>query len=180
MTKQELIKMYDERYNRMAQSGDVYNMHVFGAATRKMFDKLSDTYPDFAGQVLNDLEAVCYNNYLTAEEAKKIGDALINDDAALTDSHEHTTGVHWSEDEVKNLLASKGLSPMKKPYYNWWALWLTINVMYSDYVGAINKMTNQKNGEQIALWCYELAIRKLCDVDRPRWIRAYFNLDSQK
>lgn len=169
--------MFEERYDKMAHSNDVYNMRVFGDASRKMFDKLSDTYADFAGQILNDLEAVCYNNYLTAEEAKRIGKMLINDDAALTDNHEHTTGAHWSEEDVKGVLASRGLPTMAKPYYNWWALWLTMNVMYSDFVGAL--VEGGVDEESIPVWCYLLATKKLSDPDRPRWIRDYFHLDNE-
>jgi hypothetical protein len=51
-----------------------------------------------------------------------------------------------------------------------------MNMTYSDFADAFVKLLGTKDAERIAMASYELAIRKLKDVDNPSFIRHYFDL----
>ena len=76
------------------------------------------------------------------------------------------------------MLSSRGIALDEKPYFNWWALWLTINMVYSDYADTLADLLATKDQEKLAVACYKLAIRHLKDPDRAEFIRAYFGLDK--
>lgn len=176
MTTQELKAHYNELYNTMKESKDVANMRTFGEAFTRLYNKVSEVHPELAVATLNLLESINYNNFVTAEDATELAGKFINADKTLTGAPEGSKGAHWRMDEAKAFLSSRNLPTEEKPYYNWPALWLTMNMIYSDYADTLVELLGTKDGEKIATTCYKFAISKLKDPDRPRFIRSYFSL----
>lgn len=165
-----------ELYKDMATSRDVSKMKLFGGAFKQMFDKVAVRYPDLAAETLEYLAAIEFNNYVTAAEAQEVASHFINDDKALTGAMEFSKGAHWKPDELKAFLMSRTLPLDEKPYYNWWALWLTVNMIYSDFAENIAELAGKDN-EKVATAAYKMAVKKLKDPDRHAFIREYFELD---
>lgn len=59
----------------------------------------------------------------------------------------------------------------------WAALWLTVNMIYSDFANAFVAITGKKDNDTIATASYTFAVKKLKDRDRPHFIREYFELE---
>ena len=62
-----------------------------------------------------------------------------------------------------------------EPYYNEWALYLTINHLMSTCSKLIYEIAN-KTGIPSILICYDLANGLLKDKNRPKWLREHFDL----
>lgn len=177
MTTQEMKARYAELYENMAESKDVSKMMVFGTAFTQMFDKVAMMHPDVAMATLDFLASLEYNNFVTPAEAMTTATKFVNDDTIISGASQPSTGAHWSMDTLKTFLAQKGLPLEEKPYYNWSALWLTTNMIYSDYAEAFHKLLGTKDNERLATASYTFAVKKLKDKDRPHFIRRYFDLD---
>lgn len=176
MTREELKGKFRELYTTMKESKDVRNMQVFGEAFESLYMKTADTDTALAEQVLNLLSAVEFNNFVSQEEANIVAAKFINDDTRLTGNEKPSLGPHWRVEDVRSFLSAKQWPTSEKPYYNFPALWLTMNMIYSDFADALSKLMETKDAERIAMASYELAIRKLKDVDNPSFIRHYFDL----
>lgn len=178
MTTQEIKARYAELYKKMAGSKDVANMKLFGTAFTNMFDKVASMHPDIAMATLEFLSAMEYHNFVTLPEATAAASHFINDDTFVSGATEPTKGAHWPMEALKSFLVQRGLPLEEMPYYNWPALWLTVNMEYSDYAEALAKLLDSKENEKIATASYTLAVKKLKDKDRPHFIREYFELDD--
>lgn len=176
MTQQELKQRYDDLYALMQESKNVQNMRIFGDAFTRLFVKTVEMHPELAEATINLLSAVEFHNFVTQEEATVIAAKFINDDTYLTGNEKPTLGPHWRMEDMRTFLASKQLPTSDKPYYNWPALWLVMNMTYSDFADALSKLLGTKDPERIATACYELSIKKLKDVDRPSFVRPYFGI----
>lgn len=167
MDAQELKDQFRNLYKRMAESKDVDQMIIFGNAFKRMYDKVADMHPDMAAAVLGVLGAIEYNNYMTNEEAIEAASHLVNDDG--------TPAPHWRMDEAKAFLTSRDIPIEDKPYYNFPALWLTMNMLYSDFAEPIEEVLGTDDNEKVATTFYKMAVKRLKDVDRPKFIRWYFH-----
>ena len=162
----------------MKNSRDVRNMKLFGVASTAMFNKAAEAHPEIAMAMLEALAAMEYHNFVTMNEATEVASHFINDDTMITGSPEPTKGAHWPMDTAKAFLVGRGIPLEEKPYYNWPALWLTMNMIFSDYAEVLVDLLGDKNGEKMAMTCYKMAVKKLKDKDRPHFIREYFELDD--
>lgn len=150
----------------MAESKDVEQMIIFGDAFKKMYDKVADMHPDVATATLGLLGAIEYNNYMTPEEASEAAAHLVNDDGSAA--------PHWRMDEAKAFLSSRGIPIEEKPFYNFPALWLTMNMLYSDFAAPVIEMLGTDDNEKVATAFYKMAVKRLKDADRPKFVRWYF------
>jgi hypothetical protein len=178
MTPQELKETYKRLYDGMKMSKDVSKMKIFGAAFTDMFGKVAQAHPDIAQAAIDMLAAIEYNNYVTKQEAMDVAEEFINDDTLITSSTEPTRGAHWNMDALKGFLTQRGIALEEKPFYNWPALWLTVNMIYSDYANVVVELIGSKDNERVATACYKMAIKKLKDRDRNHFVREYFDLDD--
>lgn len=176
MSAQDFKRDFAKLYSTMESSNDVSKMKHFGVAFTQMFNQVADKYPDLAAATLEFLTGMDYYNFVTMNEALSVASKFINDDTHLSGASEPTKGAHWSMDTLKSFLASKELPLEEMPYYNYPAMWLTVNMIYSDFADALVKITGSKDNEQIATSVYMLAVKKLKDRDRPSFIREYFHL----
>lgn len=171
MKKEEMTQRYDELYNVMKASKEVRNMKIFGKAEKYMFHELAEKHPEIAERWLSHLEAVCWDNYLSAGEAMNIGKRMENQDG--------TKGFHWNYETFIGAVEKLGGVTEHKPYYNSYALMVTANMIYSDHAKSIAEDMGYSNAaevpnEKMALSCYKKAVEKLTDKDRPEFVRDYF------
>lgn len=169
----EILERYEELYEDMANSGNKEKMMAFGDAERCMFKKLAKEHPAIAQMWLDKLEAMHWRNYLSKQEAEEIASHLVNQNGRI--------GAHWNYDTFKGAVESLGGKVYEKPYYNCYALWATANMIYSDHAQSVAEDMGYPNpeavpNEKMALSMYKKAVEKLKDVDRPKFIREYFDL----
>lgn len=176
MTAQEMIARFTELYDVMRNSKDVADMQTFGNAFTQLYVRVAEQNPELAEQTLNLLFAVEFYNFASTAEASAVAAKFINADKLTTGAAEESKGPHWRMDDMKAFLQSRNIPVEEKPYYNWPALWLTVNMVYSDYADTLVDLLGTKDNEKLATACYKMAIRKLKDPDRPRFLRDYFHL----
>ena len=161
----ELIEKYDELYEDMATAKDPKKMMVFGEAEKWVFHMMAEKHPELAEKWLTKLEAGRWNNYLSRSEAMEIASELINQDG--------TKGAHWSYEAFKAAVESLGARMVDEPFYNPWALWVVANAEYSDHYKSASEFVPK---EMIPKYFYMQAVEKLKDVDRPKYVREYYDL----
>lgn len=162
---EDLIRKYDELYDDMATAKDPMKMMAFGEAEKWMFHKLAKKHPEIAEKWLTKLEASKWNNYLSKSEAHEIASHLINQDGSQ--------GPHWDYETFRGAVESLGASMADEPYYNCWALWVEANTLYSDHRKSLSKYIPKEDEPEAY---YAMAVEKLKDIDRPKFIREYFDL----
>ena len=178
MNAQELKETFKRLYVKMSTSKDVEQMRLFGRAFAKVFEDLADKHPELAQDVIEMLRAIEWHNYVTAAEAMEIAVHFVNSDQGVTGAGEPSKGAHWSMDALKSFLEQRGLPLEDSPYYNWPTLWLVVNMMYSDFADVFVEVLGVENSEKMAVASYRMAVAKLKDVDRPRFVREYFDLNA--
>ena len=157
----------------MATSGNKDKMTAFGDAERWAFKRMHDLSPKDAQCWLDKLEAVHWKNYLSKAEAEEIASHLINQNGRI--------GAHWGYDTFKAAVEGLGGKMSEKPFYNCYALWATANMIYSDHAQSVAEDMGATTpeavpNEKMALSMYRKAVEQLKDVDRPKFVRAYFDL----
>lgn len=170
----ELINMFKELYHEMKESHDVSSMKVYGKATKKMFYKLAETHPELAEEMLEMLKPIRCHNYLSDMEAQMIVDNLVSQDGRK--------GAHWDKPTFLQAVGRLGGKAEDSPHYNSDALWAVANMIYSDHAESIAEDMGFPSvanvpADKMARSCYRKAVEKLTDPDRPRFVRAYFDLD---
>ena len=165
---EELIKKYDELFDEMVSSKDPRRMMAFGEAEKWIFKQLAASHPDLAEHWLVRLEASKWHNYLSKEEAEEIVESLEEKQGETV-----VKRYEWDYDEWKKAIEAMGGEIHNKPYYNCYALWATMNMLYSDHVNTMNMFVQPPL--RLKMY-YHLALDKLMDVDRSHWVRGYFHL----
>jgi len=164
MTTQELKEKYTELYDYMSASRKTENMMLFGCVMTEMMDWMIQNKPDVAEEMIDQLEAIKWRQYLTPKEAEKIVAGM--DPAGP-----------WKRDAWKSTMESLGLPLEEAPLYNKCALWTEMNKIYSDFGAEIAAMIGKPlspTDKDIITACYRLALRNLKDKDGVYDIRKYF------
>lgn len=163
-TPQEMKEHYEALYEYMAQSRDPKNMKAFGCVMNEMMDWMIQNKPDVAEEMIDQLEAIKWHQYLTPKEADKIFAGM-------------DPKAPWSRDTWKGTMESFGLPLEEAPYYNRCALWVEMNKIYSDFgteiAGLLGK-TLSYTDKDIITACYKMALKNLKDKDGVYNIRKYF------
>lgn len=162
---EDMKNRYDYLYNKMATSKDVPRMQVFGSAERWAFNKMMELNTKMAQMWLDKLEASEWYNYLSQAEAEKIASELQNQDG--------TKGAKWPFAQFESVVTSLGGDMEHEPKYNKYALWVTANMIYSDHAKSLKEIVSDTD---LPLVIYKMAVEKLTDMDRPRFIREYFEV----
>lgn len=161
----DLIKRYDELYDDMASSKDPKKMMVFGDAEKWVFHSVAEKHPELAEKWLSKLEAGKWHNYLSKVEAEEIVGKLQNQDG--------TRGGHWDYDTFRRAVESLGGKVYDEPFYNCWSLWAVANMKYSDHYKSASEFVPK---DMMPKYFYNVAVENLKDVDRPRFVREYFDV----
>lgn len=166
----ELIKKYDEVYDRMVASKDPMRMMAFGESGKEFFHELAEAHPELAAIWMEKHERTQWDNYLSEEEARHIVESL-------EEKHGDVVEVRyeWDYDTLKSAVESMGGKVSHYPHYNCYALWATMNMLYSDHVDTVNAFIQPPIRVR---FYYKLATDKLKDVDRPHFVREYFHLNG--
>lgn len=155
MEASELVKRFED-----ARIGD--------CLLHKAFVMLANASTKSASQFLEIVEGMnTFNNYMCESEALDVVEKMQNADG--------TVGPKWDSDTLFSKVTELGGEIEHLPKYNKWALYVAMNMISSDHSAFLQKYSNG-DADSYALMCYELAVSKLTDKDRPRWIREYFHL----
>ena len=165
-TTQELKDRYDGLYQEMAASRNPKNMKIFGSVMTQMADVMIQKMPDVAEEMIDRLESIRWNQYLTPKEAQKIVDGM-------------DPKAPWSRDQWKAAMESFGLPLEEPPYYNRCALFTEMSKMYSDFGDEIAALLGKPlapTDKDIIAACYKMALKTLKDKDGIYDIRRYFSV----
>lgn len=165
-TAQELKDRYTGLYDYMAQSRDPKNMKAFGCVMTEMMDYLIASKPDVAEEMIDQLEAIKWKQYLTPKEAEKIVAKMV-------------PTAPWKYDVWQTVMTKLGIPTEEEPYYNSYALWCEMNKQYSDHAQSLadkvwKKPLSTIPAEDIVPAIHALAIDVLKDKDGIYDIRKYF------
>lgn len=167
MEQKEMMGKFDKLYNKMATSNKPKYMHIFGETMRCMLENMVECKPETAKEYLDKLEAIEWCNYLSKKEAVSIVNGM-----------EPKGG--WDISEWKKYLDVLNKSEEESPYYNKWALYVAMNMVYSDSSTSIAKIVGKPLGEipqeELFADIHLLALDKLMDKDGMFDIRAYFHV----
>lgn len=168
MNTQEIQTAYMDLYDYMANSKNPANMKIFGKVMTKIFMWMSDYKPEMAQEMLDELEAVRWNNYLTPKEAEAVVSKM-------------QPKAPWSREVWNGAMDRLGLKKEEEPCYNRCALWVAMNMVYTDHAETIarnilKKPLNEVPADQLVPGIRALALDLLCDKDGVFNIRSYFGL----
>lgn len=171
MSTKELQDKYNKLYEIMSTSNNPRYMRIFGEAECWAFSQILSYNPRIAEEWLNKIEPVRWNNFVSEKEATEIGSRFVNQDGS--------TGFHWDMSAFFSIVRQLGGELENEYKYNKYSLWLTANMIYSDHAKSIAEdmgydAFREVPEEKMALSCYRKSIEKLCDKDRPYFIRPYF------
>lgn len=156
MTQKE---KFEDLYNTIISSRNPRNMKILGCMTKKIMHNIIDTHPQMAEEMLNVLEAVNWDNYLTEKEAEQLVSKM-------------QPQPRWTKQQWKNNMTTIGENLEKSPSYNKCALYTTMSMIDSDSSNTLRKIVPD-DIEYFKL-LYSLAVDKLTDKDGVFDIRHYF------
>lgn len=167
--KEELIERFHKIHNEAMSSKNDCDMYVASDMFVKTFTELTDCDLKAAKEIVDCYEgSLKYDNYLTESEAERITDKFVNQDGSR--------GPKWKDpQELFQKVEIVGGYVECIPHYNKWALYVTMNMVYSDQNSVLIKWVGDDREKYFEV-CYELALTHLKDKDRPCWIRPYFNV----
>ena len=167
MNKQELEDKYMALYDYMANSKKSENMKAFGHVMSQMMEWFIENKPDMAEEYIDKLESIKWKNYLTRKEAATIVNNMV-------------PAAKWPMDIWKAAMEKMGVLTEEEPCYNSCALWVAMNMVYSDDIrtiaGLMGKTVDSMTPEEMVKATHAFAINKLKDTDGVFKIRRYFGL----
>lgn len=167
MDKNELKQTWDELYAIMENSKNPQIMILFGEVMKVMMERSISYDQVFAEKMLEKLCSIKWKNYVTAEEA----DAVV----MKMDPQPGWTREAWTR-QMERL----GMPLEEAPYYNKWALYLTMCMKVSDSKVSIarmmGKMPTELTQDELATGAHLLAMDVLKDKDGVFDLRKYFGL----
>lgn len=166
-TAEEMKDRYVGLYDYMSVSGKPEYMKTFGRVMNEMMDWMIANKPEAAEEWICKLESIKWQNYLTPKEAEKIVAGMKPE-------------APWSRDTWKKTMDSMGIVTEEPPYYNSCALWVAMNMKYSDsaqsIANIIGKPLTEIPAEQMVKATHSLALDLLKDADKRFEIRNYFGV----
>ena len=156
MTQKE---KFEELYNSIIASRSTKNMKILGCMTKKIMNSIIETHPQIAEEMLNVLEAVNWDNYLTEKEAEQIVSKM-------------QPQPKWTKQQWKNTMEQLGEPLEKSSHYNKCALYVTMSMIDSDSSDTLKKVVD--SDQDYFKLVHSLALDKLTDRDGVFDIRHYF------
>lgn len=161
-----LQEKYESLYNEMANSNDIKKMKLFGSVLNEMMERAINHDTSFAEQEIEKLESMGWHQYLTQKEAKSIYDTF-------------DSKYKWSYDVWEKALNSFDLELERKPYFNKYALWVTMNYIYLIHGETIAQKILETRLEEVSTETmvgivHALALDDLLNKDERFNVRDYF------
>lgn len=165
----ELKERFEELYGMMSASNEVENMRLFGSVMKKMMSDMIEAHPAEAEEYIDTLEAMKWDNYLTHKEAESIIAGM-------------KPKAQWSWQTWVQAMESYGIKTEEEPYYNPYALWVAMNMVYSDHAETLaekvwKKPLSEIPTETLVHTVNALAVDLLKDKDGVYDIRRYFHCE---
>ena len=163
---EDMMEKFDKLYQKMAVSDKVEDMKLFGKVMREAVRELVSVRPEIADELIEELCAINWKNYLTRREAEEIVSKMEPE-------------AKWSRDQLERALRSDGLPTEEEPYYNEYALWVEVSKIYSDSGRTLREHLERAgmgSESELVKLIYSLAIDHLKDRDGVYDIRRYFGL----
>lgn len=162
----ELREKYKSLFNTMVESKDVDNMKLFGTVMNNLMEFAIMKDQSFAEQEVEKLEAINWDQYLTRAEAESICKSMDPEGK-------------WTFDGLSKALREVGFEIERKPLFNKYAMWVTMNAMYSDHADRLKNNIKSMTGldidqTQCLTLIYGLALDSLLDQDDKFNVRKYF------
>lgn len=172
MSKDEIFHKFNNLLDEVVEDNDKENLDVSYTMFKKAVCMLASLDPKQAGEFVDCFEGTLkYYNYLTESEAEKIVNSFVNQDG----SH----GPKWDDPDELFIMVEKVDGKIEtEPYYNKWALYVTMNKFASDQHSVILKWVGNDTAKYLEA-CYELAVTQLEDKDKPNWVRWYFGVSDK-
>lgn len=167
METKELLSTFNGLYNTMATSNETKYMHAFGDVMKCMMKDIAAMKPELAQEYLDKLQSIEWYNYLTKKEAMSIVGSM-------------NPKGGWDAIEWEKTMESMELRVEDKPNYNKWALFVTMNMVYSDSAKSIaviaGKTLEDMPKDELFADIHMLALDKLEDKDGVFDVRVYFQV----
>lgn len=168
MNADEIMSKFDALYAKMAASTNIEDMKIFGKACRKAVNMLATHMPTMAVEIIDELCAMTWCNYLTDREAEEIVKNM-------------EPGPRWSKEQVARGLERLGLPMEEAPCFNRNAMYVAISMKYSDSAETIAEKIMGKSLADVddltmLKACYHLAHDVLTDKDGVFRVRRYFDV----
>ena len=161
--KEEFLKLYDYIIN----SENPEKMHVLGQVVKSMMNRFIESYPQWAREYLDTLQAVKWCNYVTQKEAELIVSNMVPKPV-------------WTRTAWEGMMTNLGYPWEDEPHYNSEALYVTMQMICSDSGDTLMDIMGIQdlngNRDKFFKAVYKLALNKLTDKDKMFNIRRYFNL----
>lgn len=163
----EILDNFDKLYSQMVDLNNPQTLQVFKETMRSMMKCIAEWNLDAAQEFICKLESINWNNYLSEKEARTIVGNM-------------NPSGGWNISDWERLMGAENYSFENCPYYNKWALYVAMNMIYSDSMETIAKIKGKAlenlSEEEIFIAVYMLALDKLKDKDGMFNIRAYFHV----
>lgn len=167
MEKEKIITSYSQLYDKILDSNNSRYYSLLKNITKAMLQDVLEYKTDTAIEYLNKLESINWYNYLSKKESSNIIEGMKPEKG-------------WDIAEWESTLDTLNLPSEDVPYYNKWALYTTMNMVYSDSVDTILKIMGKTKEavpqEELFKAIYLLSLDKLKDEDRVFNIRSYFSV----
>ena len=162
----DMMSRFERLYDQMSASGEVKNMRLFGSVMKEMFAWFAAYKAEAAENWLEKLESMKWKNYLTRHEAEEVVSKM-------------TPKCPWRYDVWQNAMTSYGMVTEEMPYYNSYALWAVMCMIYSDSASSIKSIMKMGGVEsmqdkELLVAIHMLAVDKLKDADGVFDVRKYF------
>ena len=157
MNQEEMKKEYLALYEKMADSNEVNNMHVFGEVHKEMMEWMIHNRPSEAQEWIEKLSSIGVKNVLTQREAEKI----------VSDMNPRGP---FSFDVWRQSMRRHEFALDKPMCYNEYALWVTMNMIMSDSSATLERYVGS---DKLFSVVYCLAVDHLTDIDGKFSIRGY-------
>lgn len=159
------MERYCDLYEDMVADNNQSQRKIFGDAEKWAFHQILEVNPEIAEEWVKRLEASGWFNYITAEEFDRLNSGLVNQDGSKSG--------HWTLAEITDVVGRMNKNMECEPFYNKYALALTMNMLYSDHKNSASSFVQDS---ALPTFFYHQAVEKLKDRDREYFIRPYFEL----
>ena len=159
------MENFKEVYGKLFETGTPEAMKMLEGILCDFAEYVGKSNEKLYNDAVERMNAVNWNNYLTEREALHIVETLQGQDGQK--------GAKWSFAQVSDAVEKIGGQMECEPYYNKYALYIAVNMIYSDFAKTLAEYVEADRMFELV---YRLAVDKLKDTDRPRFIRAYFGV----
>ena len=152
---------FNRLYSFIVSSRDSKKMQILGEVTKEMMRSLIESHPKMAQELIDKLEAVEWCNYLTVQEANDVYECIQPTPA-------------WNWNKWAALINDNELESEEKPYYNSYALFITMCLIDSTQGKTLREyLKAEDESDGFFHLVYRLAVDQLKDKD------GFFNLRDQ-